>query len=170
MTRILIFGKAECAKCKTTKHKLDHYVSGLGACEVDHKVELVFHDMETLDGRAEGAFYDVNPGRIPLTVMEKDVRQAARWDGEVPDIPQCVSKTEIERFYNTAFLGRRNEWCFSRSRRGFRRRAGFDADLDHSRRYAGGPRNRLVSEARLLKKPAKIGPNCNGSRTEKNTR
>jgi len=85
----------------------------------------------------------------------------------VPDIPQCVPKTEIERFYNTAFLGRRNEWCFSRSRTGFRRRAGFDADLDHSRRYAGGPRNRLVSEARLLKKPAKIGPNCNGSRTEK---
>ena len=79
MTRILIFGKTECAKCKTTKHKLSHLVSG----ELDHKVELVFHDMETLDGRAEGAFYDVN--KIPATVVEKEDRQVARWDGDVPN-------------------------------------------------------------------------------------
>ena len=79
MTRISIFGKTECAKCKTTKHKLSHLVSG----ELDHKVELVFHDMETLDGRAEGAFYDVN--KIPLTVVEQEGREVARWDGDVPD-------------------------------------------------------------------------------------
>ena len=79
MTKILIFGKAECAKCKTTKHKVSHLVS----CDVDHKVEMVFHDMETLDGRAEGAFYDAN--KIPLTVVEQEGREVARWDGDVPD-------------------------------------------------------------------------------------
>ena len=81
MTRILIFGKAECAKCKTTKHKLSHLVSG----ELDHKAEVVFHDQDTLDGRAEGAFYDVDPGRIPLTVVEQEGRQLGRWAGDVPD-------------------------------------------------------------------------------------
>jgi thioredoxin-like negative regulator of GroEL len=79
MTRISIFGKTECAKCKTTKHKLSHLFSG----ELDHKVEVVFHDMETLDGRAEGAFYDVN--KIPLTVVEQEGREVARWAGEVPE-------------------------------------------------------------------------------------
>ena len=44
---------------------------------------MVFHDMETLDGRAEGAFYDVN--NIPATVIEQEDRQVARWDGDVPD-------------------------------------------------------------------------------------
>ena len=79
MTRISIFGKTECAKCKTTKHKLSHLFSD----GLDHKVEVVFHDMETLDGRAEGAFYDVN--KIPLTVVEQEGREVARWDGDVPD-------------------------------------------------------------------------------------
>ena len=64
-----------------------------------------------------------------------------------------------ERRHNKAFLGRRDEWCFGRSRTGSAWRAGSDADLDHSRRHAGGARDRLVSEARLLKKPARIGPN-----------
>jgi len=81
MTRISIFGKTECAKCKTTKHKLTHLVSG----DLDHKVELVFHDQDTIDGRAEGAFYDLDPSRIPLTVVEKEDRQVGRWDGDVPD-------------------------------------------------------------------------------------
>ena len=61
------------------------------------------------------------------------------------------------RRHNKAFLGRRDEWRFSGSRSGSARRAGFDADLDHSGRHAGGARDRLVSETELLKKPAKIG-------------
>ena len=44
MTRISIFGKTECAKCKTTKHKLSHLVSG----ELDHKVEVVYIDKDHL--------------------------------------------------------------------------------------------------------------------------
>ena len=33
--------------------------------------------------RAEGAFYDVN--KIPLTVVEQEGREVARWDGDVPN-------------------------------------------------------------------------------------
>ena len=81
MIRILIFGKNECARCKATKHKVTHIVSTLEPGQV----EMLFHDQEDPDGRAEGAFYDVNPGKLPLTVMEKDGREAARWEGDVPD-------------------------------------------------------------------------------------
>ena len=80
MTRIFVFGKKECAKCKTTKNKLSHY---LAEWQLDKRVELVFHDMETIDGRAEGAFYDVT--QIPVTVIEKSGQEKARWDGQVPN-------------------------------------------------------------------------------------
>lgn len=80
MLKISIFGKPNCAKCKTTKNKLSHFLS---QWELDHRVQLVFQDMETVDGRAEGAFYDVN--NIPTTLIESDGRELARWDGEVPN-------------------------------------------------------------------------------------
>ena len=80
MTRIAVFGKQSCAKCKTTKNKLSHYMA---LWQVDHQIQFTFHDLETLDGRAEGAFYDVN--QIPLTVVESEGRPLARWDGVVPN-------------------------------------------------------------------------------------
>ena len=80
MTKINVFGKHTCAKCKTTRNKLTHFLSDW---QMDHAVQLVFHDLDTLDGRAEGAFYDVN--QIPATVIEQDGRQVARWDGAVPN-------------------------------------------------------------------------------------
>ena len=80
MVKVCVFGKQGCAKCDTTKSKLRHF---LGRWELDHKVQIVFHDLDTLDGRAEGAFYDV--ADIPLTVVEREGRELARWDGEVPN-------------------------------------------------------------------------------------
>ena len=44
---------------------------------------LAFFDMETVDGRAEGAFYDVHA--IPTTIIRQNGRDVARWEGEVPD-------------------------------------------------------------------------------------
>lgn len=80
MTKINVFGKPTCARCKTTKNKLTHFLS---QWELDKQVNLVFHDMDTVDGRAEGAFYDVN--EIPVTIVEKEGRQVARWDHEIPN-------------------------------------------------------------------------------------
>lgn len=80
MVNIFVFGKQDCAKCKTTKNKLKHFLS---QWQLDHKVKMVFRDLDTLEGRAEGAFYDVN--RIPLTIVEKDGRSVARWEGEIPN-------------------------------------------------------------------------------------
>jgi len=77
--KVKIFGKKGCAKCETTKNKLNHFIT---KWEVDNKVELTFHDMETVDGMAEGAYNDVL--QIPTTIIEKDNKVVARWDGEVP--------------------------------------------------------------------------------------
>ncbi|MBU1086446.1 MAG: thioredoxin family protein [Candidatus Omnitrophica bacterium] len=77
--KVKIFGKTGCAKCDTTKNKLKHFI---GKWEIDKEVELSFHDMDTVDGMAEGAYNDVM--RIPTTIFEENDNIVARWDGEVP--------------------------------------------------------------------------------------
>ncbi|MFH1459900.1 MAG: thioredoxin family protein [Candidatus Omnitrophota bacterium] len=76
---IKVFGKKGCAKCETTKNKIKHFVA---KWEVDDQVKLDFHDMDTVDGMAEGAYNDVL--QIPTTIFEKDNEVVARWEGEVP--------------------------------------------------------------------------------------
>ena len=80
LAKVAIFGKQDCAKCKTTKNKLSHFLS---RWEMERKVEIIFHDLDTLDGRAEGAFYDVSD--VPVVIVETQGRQLARWDGDVPN-------------------------------------------------------------------------------------
>jgi len=80
MTKISVFGKQGCARCDTTKRKIGHF---LDRWQLDHAVEMVFHDMDTLEGRAEGAFYDVQD--VPMTLVEREGQEVARWDGRVPN-------------------------------------------------------------------------------------
>lgn len=75
-----VFGTQECGKCKSTRHKVEHLIRKFG---LESKVRLAFFDMETVDGRAEGAFYDVS--NIPTTIIRHDGCDLARWDGKVPD-------------------------------------------------------------------------------------
>ncbi len=77
--RIKIFGKVNCAKCETTKNKFSHF---LQKWDCKGKANIEFFDMDTIEGMAEGAFNNVL--NIPSTILEKDDRQIARWDGEVP--------------------------------------------------------------------------------------
>ncbi len=77
--KIKIFGKSGCAKCETTKNKMNHFIK---KWEIKDKVDLSFHDMDTIDGMAEGAFNDVL--EIPTTILEFQNQIVARWDGEVP--------------------------------------------------------------------------------------
>jgi thioredoxin-like negative regulator of GroEL len=80
MLKISVFGKQGCGRCDSTKSKLTHFLS---QWQLERVVQLVFHDMDTEDGRAEGAFYDV--AEVPMTVVEREGREVARWDGEIPD-------------------------------------------------------------------------------------
>ena len=77
--KIKVFGKKDCAKCETTKNKINHF---LKKNEYESKVNMEFQDMDTVEGMAEGAYYDVL--KIPTSIFEKDDEIIARWDGEVP--------------------------------------------------------------------------------------
>lgn len=78
---VKVFGKPGCEYCKTTMKKFETF---FGRWNIDEsKVKLSFFDMETtVDGLAEGAFYEVS--KIPATVIEKNGSILKRWDGVVP--------------------------------------------------------------------------------------
>ncbi len=77
--KIKVFGKKNCAKCETTKNKLNHFIKK-NNCR--NSATLEFYDMDTIDGCAEGAYHDVL--KIPTTLIEKEDEVLARWEGEVP--------------------------------------------------------------------------------------
>ncbi len=76
---IEVFGKKDCAKCETTKHKVAHFITKLGVTE---RVAFTFHDMDTVDGLTEGAFRDVFD--VPTTIIQHDGHDLVRWCGDIP--------------------------------------------------------------------------------------
>ena len=88
--KIKIFGKAGCAKCQTTKNKLAHLIE---KCNYSNIVSLDFLDMDTVEGMAEGAYYDAL--KIPTTVIENDDGLTiGRWEGEVPNSEEVKKRFE----------------------------------------------------------------------------
>jgi len=77
--KIEIFGNPACAFCRTTKNKLSHFLRKWGCSGA---VELVFVDLDTVDGRAEAAFRDVYD--VPTTIVSDNGTVLARWDKVVP--------------------------------------------------------------------------------------
>ncbi|MFH1857069.1 MAG: thioredoxin family protein [Candidatus Omnitrophota bacterium] len=73
-----IFGKKNCAKCKSAKQKLEFFLS---KWEVKN-ISLDFYDMDTIDGLSEGALHDVL--KIPTIILEAAGDIKARWEGEIP--------------------------------------------------------------------------------------
>ena len=80
---IQVFGKHGCARCESTKKKVAFF---LRKWDLVNDVQMTFFDMETVDGRAEGAFNDVVS--VPTTILCRDGASVARWDGAVPDSEQ----------------------------------------------------------------------------------
>ena len=76
---VSVFGKQGCDLCKTTYRKLEHCLSKWG---MNEKVELRFVEVESVDGMAEAAFYDVL--KVPTTLVIKDEEALARWEAMVP--------------------------------------------------------------------------------------
>jgi len=89
--RFEVFGKPNCAKCKSTKDKLTHLLgkSGGGA-----SAAIAFVDMDTVEGLAEAAFQDVH--EAPTTILRSDGGEMlARWDGKLPPT------TEVHAFLSS---------------------------------------------------------------------
>ena len=76
---VSLFGKNGCARCLSTRRKIAHLLKTLG---LEGSVVLEYHDMETVDGLAEGMFNDVDP--VPTTILRRGGRNIARWDGRIP--------------------------------------------------------------------------------------
>jgi len=77
-----VFGKLGCAMCESTKDKLAHLLS-----KAEAPAEVLFFDVSSIEGRAEGAFNDVR--KIPTTILRADTGAAvARWEGKVPPSPE----------------------------------------------------------------------------------
>jgi len=78
LTRVVnVFGKRGCAKCESTKRKIDHLVNKRGL-----EAEVLFTDLDTPEGMAEAAFLDI--GQVPTTIVRVDGNDQARWDGQIP--------------------------------------------------------------------------------------
>ncbi|MBM4016864.1 MAG: hypothetical protein FJ288_00825 [Planctomycetes bacterium] len=85
-----VFGKVGCAMCESTKDKLRHLVSKAAA-----PAQVAFVDMNTIEGRAEGAFRDVR--KVPTTILWSETGSPlARWDGHVPP------SVEVQAFLGAA--------------------------------------------------------------------
>lgn len=79
MYQINIFGKDGCAKCDSTKRKVTHFVGKWGLGE---KTSITFHDVDTVDGMAEGAFNNING--VPTTILVAQGETLGRWNEAVP--------------------------------------------------------------------------------------
>jgi hypothetical protein len=78
---IEVYGKQECELCKSAKKKINHMVN---KWHVEETVEIVFQDIETLDGAVESDFHDVF--EIPSVLLKSRATRdvVARWDGHAP--------------------------------------------------------------------------------------
>ena len=78
--KIEIFGDKACPRCEAAKKKVEFFLEKWG---FDARVPVTFVDMDTVDGRAEGAFRDV--AEVPTTIVSNAGTEIGRWTGEVPD-------------------------------------------------------------------------------------
>jgi len=80
------FSKHACPNCKIAKEVLERFVSEKGLSKL---ASVESHDLDTVDGLAEGAYYDVMA--VPTIIVERDERIVARFDGQIP------KEEELER-------------------------------------------------------------------------
>ena len=86
MVRVNIFGVEKCGKCLKTKGRVSNL---LKRGDLDKHVEVVYWDQGTFEGRAEGAWYDVDD-TLPVTVVENGDHNVARWVGRAPKTEELL--------------------------------------------------------------------------------
>jgi len=65
MKKVLIFGKPTCPVCKDAHKKVRYFKK-----KKHFNADILYYDMETIDGLSEGAFNDVDD--IPSVIVEKE--------------------------------------------------------------------------------------------------
>ena len=77
--RISIFGKSDCALCKSAQRKVEFFLAKWNLAD---RIQLTFHDVATLEGLTEGAYH--NATDIPATLVLAEGNLIARWDAAIP--------------------------------------------------------------------------------------
>ncbi|MGB9721137.1 MAG: hypothetical protein ACPL28_06660 [bacterium] len=77
MKKVFIFGKQTCPVCKDTYEKLCYFKEKKG-----FNAPIQYVDMDTVDGLAEGSFYEVSD--IPTVIIFDDDRELVRWTKKPP--------------------------------------------------------------------------------------
>jgi len=74
---VKIFGKDSCDVCKSMREKfrifLEHW-------DIAHRVEVLYHSTDTVDGLTEAALQDAT--NVPAIIIEKDGQELTRWTGK----------------------------------------------------------------------------------------
>jgi len=89
---VIVFGKLKCGKCKGAQSRVSFLVNKLG---LTGAVPVRFVDLETIDGRAEGAFHDVYDA-VPVTIIQNEGRSLGRWEGKPPKTEEMMPYFERE--------------------------------------------------------------------------
>jgi len=77
---VIIFGKVKCGKCKGAQKRVNVLIEKMG---LNSSVPVRFVDLESVDGRAEGAFHDVYDA-VPVTIIQSAGENLHRWEGVMP--------------------------------------------------------------------------------------
>ena len=77
---VIVFGKLKCGRCKGTQSRVSVLIEKMGLAD---RVAMRFVDVESIDGRAEGAFHDVYDA-VPVTIIRNDGEDVHRWEGMMP--------------------------------------------------------------------------------------
>lgn len=77
--QVKIFGIPSCSVCKGAREKMTYFLKKWGR---ENQIPLNYYDLETTDGMAEGAYYEV--WQVPTVVIEDDEEEVMRWVKKVP--------------------------------------------------------------------------------------
>ena len=77
---IEIYGMQDCELCESAKKKVAHF---LNKWQLNDSVKILFQDVGTVDGAAEGDFFDVF--QVPAVLLKRNRDEVvARGDGQAP--------------------------------------------------------------------------------------
>ena len=72
MKKVLIFGKPTCPVCKDAHKKVKYFKK-----KKHFNADILYYDMETIDGLTEGAYNEVSD--IPTVIIVENKKERARW-------------------------------------------------------------------------------------------
>ena len=77
MKQVLIFGKPTCPVCKDAHKKVKYFKK-----KKNFDADILYYDMETIDGLTEGAFNEVSD--VPTVIIVDNKKELARWSKKPP--------------------------------------------------------------------------------------